>query len=99
MSILTEAPIGVHKTFGTDFSDKRDSFQEHRKSLSDLLLSLPEETPFFTQQVKDVFVFHLSLNTLASGSSAEHHHRGFGLFTYINHRNTLSKLDGIVPEG
>lgn len=71
MSTLTEAPIGVRRTFVTDFSDRKDSFQEYKKSLSDLLQSLPEETPFFTQQLKDVFVFHPSLNTLASGSSAD----------------------------
>jgi len=98
MSTLTEAPIEVHRTFLTDFIDRKDLFQEYKKSSSDLR-SLPEETPYFTPQLRDAFVFHHSLNTLALGSSAEHPHRGFGLFTQIYRGNTVSKWDSTVPEG
>lgn len=71
-SIPTEAPIRAHRTFVTDFNNRNNSFQEHKKSLSDLLQCLPEEIPFFTQQLKGVFVFHPSLNTPLWGGSPEH---------------------------
>lgn len=83
----------------THFSDRKDLFQECKKSSSDLLRFLPKETPFFTYQLKDVFVFHSSLYTLAPGSSAELHRRRLGLFTWINHRKRVSKSDSNSHRG
>lgn len=98
--ILTQAPIGAHRTSVTGFSDRKSWFPEHKQSSSsNLFWALPEKTAFFAQQLKDAFAICAILNTLAPGSSVRKQQGGFSLFAWINHRNTLSKLDGTVPKG